>query len=211
MGDPAARLHSQDRAERGADDVPARPRSAPRAGCVRTICIRRSTTRRRARRCSHMMDQTTVSAGGHRAGEVLTAPATPSSRATVPTPRRRAPSRSPSRTSTGRGQLVKESGYDGRPVMVIHVTDIALLNGAALVTRELLTQIGFNVDLKAMDWSTNLATPGPQGAAATRAAGTCSTPGGWPPTSCIPPSTSGCRGPGPAPGSAGRKFPSSRS
>jgi peptide/nickel transport system substrate-binding protein len=55
-------------------------------------------------------------------------------------------------------QLVKESGYDGRPVVVIHVTDIALLNGAALVTRELLQSIGFNVDLKAMDWSTNLAT-----------------------------------------------------
>jgi peptide/nickel transport system substrate-binding protein len=55
-------------------------------------------------------------------------------------------------------QLVKESGYDGRPVMVIHVTDISLLNGAALVTRELLQSIGFTVDLKAMDWSTNLAT-----------------------------------------------------
>ncbi len=55
-------------------------------------------------------------------------------------------------------QLVKESGYDGRPVVVIQVTDISLLNGAALVTRELLSQIGFNVDLKAMDWSSNLAT-----------------------------------------------------
>jgi peptide/nickel transport system substrate-binding protein len=54
-------------------------------------------------------------------------------------------------------QLVKESGYDCRPVTVVHVTDIALLNGAALVTRELLSSIGFNVDLKAMDWSTNLA------------------------------------------------------
>jgi peptide/nickel transport system substrate-binding protein len=54
-------------------------------------------------------------------------------------------------------QLVKESGYDGRPVVVVHVTDIALLNGAALVTRERLQSIGFNVDLKAMDWSTNLA------------------------------------------------------
>ncbi|PYM12396.1 MAG: ABC transporter substrate-binding protein [Candidatus Rokuibacteriota bacterium] len=55
-------------------------------------------------------------------------------------------------------QLVKESGYDGRPVAVIHVTDIPLLNGAALVTRELLQSIGFTVDLRAMDWSTNLAT-----------------------------------------------------
>jgi peptide/nickel transport system substrate-binding protein len=54
-------------------------------------------------------------------------------------------------------QLVKESGYDGHPVTVIHVTDLAFLSAAALVTRELLTQAGFNVDLKAMDWSTNLA------------------------------------------------------
>ena len=54
-------------------------------------------------------------------------------------------------------QLVKESGYDGRPVTVVHVTDIGFLSGAALVTRELLTATGFNVDLKAMDWSTNLA------------------------------------------------------
>src|SRR5919108_1250213 len=55
-------------------------------------------------------------------------------------------------------QLAKESGYDGRPVTVIHVTDIALLNGAALVTRDLLQRIGFTVNLKTMDWSTNLAT-----------------------------------------------------
>ena len=54
-------------------------------------------------------------------------------------------------------QLVKESGYDGRPLTVVHVTDIAMMSGAALVSRELLSSIGFNVDLKAMDWSTNLA------------------------------------------------------
>ncbi|HET7342457.1 MAG TPA: ABC transporter substrate-binding protein [Methylomirabilota bacterium] len=54
-------------------------------------------------------------------------------------------------------QLVKESGYDGHPVTVVQVTDISFLNGAALVTRELLTQSGFKVDLRPMDWSTNLA------------------------------------------------------
>ena len=54
-------------------------------------------------------------------------------------------------------QLVKESGYDGRPVTVVHVTDIGFLSGAALVTRELLSQIGFNVDLQAMDWSSVVA------------------------------------------------------
>ncbi len=54
-------------------------------------------------------------------------------------------------------QLVKESGYDGRPVVVIHVTDLAHLNNAALVTRQRLEAIGFNVDLKAMNWATALA------------------------------------------------------
>ena len=31
-------------------------------------------------------------------------------------------------------QLVQESGYDGRPIVVLHVTDIAHLNAAAIVT-----------------------------------------------------------------------------
>jgi len=54
-------------------------------------------------------------------------------------------------------QLVKESGYDGRPVVVLDPSDIALTHGAALVSRELMTQVGFNVDLQAMDWSTVVA------------------------------------------------------
>jgi peptide/nickel transport system substrate-binding protein len=53
-------------------------------------------------------------------------------------------------------QLVKESGYDGHPIVVIHVTDIPFLNAAAIVTRQRLESIGFKVILKAMDWSTNL-------------------------------------------------------
>ena len=53
-------------------------------------------------------------------------------------------------------QLVKESGYDGRPVVLLHVTDIPFLNAAAIVTRQRLESIGFKVILKAMDWSTNL-------------------------------------------------------
>ena len=53
-------------------------------------------------------------------------------------------------------QLVKESGYDGRPIVVLHVTDIPFLNAAAIVTRQRLESIGFKVILKAMDWSTNL-------------------------------------------------------
>jgi peptide/nickel transport system substrate-binding protein len=54
-------------------------------------------------------------------------------------------------------QLVKESGYDGRPVVVIHPTDIYFINAAAIVTRQRLESIGFKVILKQMDWSTNVA------------------------------------------------------
>jgi len=53
-------------------------------------------------------------------------------------------------------QLVQESGYDGRPVVVIHVTDIPFSNRATQVTRQRLESIGFNVELRPMDWSTSL-------------------------------------------------------
>ena len=57
---------------------------------------------------------------------------------------------------TRASQLVKESGYDGHPIVVLHVTDIPFLNAAAIVTRQRLEVIGFKVILKTMDWSTNL-------------------------------------------------------
>jgi peptide/nickel transport system substrate-binding protein len=41
--------------------------------------------------------------------------------------------------------------------VVVHVTDIPFVSRAAVVTRQRLESIGFNVDLNAMDWSTNLA------------------------------------------------------
>jgi peptide/nickel transport system substrate-binding protein len=53
-------------------------------------------------------------------------------------------------------QLVKESGYDGRPIVVIQAIDRTHMNAAAVVTRNRLESIGFNVILKAVDWSTNL-------------------------------------------------------
>ena len=52
---------------------------------------------------------------------------------------------------------MKESGYDGRPVVVLHPTDIPFINAAAIVTRRRLESIGFKVILKVMDWSTNVA------------------------------------------------------
>jgi peptide/nickel transport system substrate-binding protein len=53
-------------------------------------------------------------------------------------------------------QLVKESGYDGQPIVLLHITDKAFLNAAGIVTLRRLESIGFKVILKAMDWSTNL-------------------------------------------------------
>ena len=50
--------------------------------------------------------------------------------------------------------LVAESGYDGTPVVILQATDIPINNGAALVTAELLRDIGVEAELQAMDWST---------------------------------------------------------
>jgi peptide/nickel transport system substrate-binding protein len=53
-------------------------------------------------------------------------------------------------------RLVKESGYYGHPVVVLHATTIPFLNAAAIVTRRRLEAIGFKVILRGMDWSTSL-------------------------------------------------------
>jgi peptide/nickel transport system substrate-binding protein len=50
--------------------------------------------------------------------------------------------------------LLKEAGYTGYPVVVMDPTDFAVLHAAALVTAQKLREIGVNVDLQAMDWST---------------------------------------------------------
>jgi peptide/nickel transport system substrate-binding protein len=54
-------------------------------------------------------------------------------------------------------QLLKESGYDGGPVVLLDPTDIPTSHGATLVTREILTSLGIKVDLQALDWSTVVA------------------------------------------------------
>jgi len=49
-------------------------------------------------------------------------------------------------------QLLAESGYDGRPVVVLHPTDIQFMNLATLVLADDLRSIGAEVDLQAMDF-----------------------------------------------------------
>jgi peptide/nickel transport system substrate-binding protein len=53
-------------------------------------------------------------------------------------------------------ELVKESGYDGQPIVVLQVNDRPFLNAAAIVTQRRLASIGFSVTLKSMDWSANI-------------------------------------------------------
>jgi peptide/nickel transport system substrate-binding protein len=51
-------------------------------------------------------------------------------------------------------QLLKEGGYDGRPVVLMDPTDYPTIHAATLVLREQLVRGGLNVDLQAMDWGT---------------------------------------------------------
>ena len=50
--------------------------------------------------------------------------------------------------------LLKESGYDGTPVVILHPTDIAISAAQPVVIADALRKAGFTVDLKAMDWQT---------------------------------------------------------
>jgi peptide/nickel transport system substrate-binding protein len=51
-------------------------------------------------------------------------------------------------------QLLEESGYDGREVVILDPTDVPVAHGQALVTAQALREIGMNVRLAAMDWAT---------------------------------------------------------
>src|SRR5918994_55707 len=51
-------------------------------------------------------------------------------------------------------ELVKSSGYDGTPVMIMKPTDLAAIQKLPDVAAQLLRQAGFKVDLQAMDWNT---------------------------------------------------------
>lgn len=51
-------------------------------------------------------------------------------------------------------ELLKASGYDGTPVVILKPTDLASIQKLPDVAAQLLRQAGFKVDLQAMDWQT---------------------------------------------------------
>ena len=51
-------------------------------------------------------------------------------------------------------RLMAEAGYKGERVVLMDPVDVPIGHGASLVTAQLLRQIGVNVEVQAMDWST---------------------------------------------------------
>jgi len=50
--------------------------------------------------------------------------------------------------------LIEQAGYTGHRVVLMDPTDVPILHAASLVTAQNLREVGFDVDVQAMDWST---------------------------------------------------------
>ncbi len=50
--------------------------------------------------------------------------------------------------------MLKKIGYFGHKVVLMHPTDLPTLSAASQVTAQLMREIGFDVEVQAMDWST---------------------------------------------------------
>ncbi|MBS0517929.1 MAG: ABC transporter substrate-binding protein [Proteobacteria bacterium] len=51
-------------------------------------------------------------------------------------------------------ELLKEGGYDGTPVVLMHSTDLYVLTNMAPVAKAAMERIGMKVDMQSMDWQT---------------------------------------------------------
>jgi len=51
-------------------------------------------------------------------------------------------------------EMIKEAGYDGTPVVLMHSTDLAVLTNLAPVAKSLMEKVGLKVDMQSMDWQT---------------------------------------------------------
>ncbi len=51
-------------------------------------------------------------------------------------------------------ELLKEGGYDGKPVILMHSTDLQILANLAPVAKSLMERAGMKVDMISMDWTT---------------------------------------------------------
>lgn len=53
--------------------------------------------------------------------------------------------------------LLKEAGYDGAPVVLMHSTDLVVLTNLAPVAKDLMEKAGLKVEMQSMDWQTLVA------------------------------------------------------
>jgi len=53
--------------------------------------------------------------------------------------------------------LLKEAGYDGRPIVLLQVSDLTSLVNLGPVAKAQLERVGFKVDMRPADWQTHLA------------------------------------------------------
>ncbi len=51
-------------------------------------------------------------------------------------------------------ELIAESSYDGTPLILMHPTDLAVLEPLPPVAKDFMEKIGLKVDMQAMDWQT---------------------------------------------------------
>jgi peptide/nickel transport system substrate-binding protein len=51
-------------------------------------------------------------------------------------------------------ELLKEGGYDGTPVVLMHSSDLQVLANLAPVAKSLMEKAGMKVDMQSMDWQT---------------------------------------------------------
>jgi peptide/nickel transport system substrate-binding protein len=54
-------------------------------------------------------------------------------------------------------QMLKEAGYDGKPLVLMRPTDLASIAKLPLVAKQQLEAAGFKVDMQQMDWATLVA------------------------------------------------------
>ena len=54
-------------------------------------------------------------------------------------------------------ELLKEGGYDGTPIVLMHSTDLGILTNLAPVAKSLMERAGFKVDMQSMDWQSVVA------------------------------------------------------
>ena len=136
-----------------------------------TACTRRSTTSMRARRCSTSIKQEEYPQGGVRQSEIL-----PEVRLELRLRhadgerREHAVVQGGAEPRAKAKELFQKAGYDGRPVVVLHATNIDFMNNAALIIAQRLRETGVNVELATSDWG---------GVVTRRAVKTPPDQGGW--------------------------------